>query len=55
MEAQQNHALLAGHFATIDNATHLLTADGLRPNYYHWVAKARRKAAQVRSASWFGF
>ncbi len=55
VEAQQNYALLGkGHFATIDNATHLLTPDGLRPNYYHWVAKAKRKAAAARSAAWFG-
>ncbi len=54
VEAQQNHALLAGHFATIDNATHRLSPDGLRINYYHWIARAKRKAASARSASWFG-
>jgi hypothetical protein len=54
VEAQQNHALLAGHFATIDNATHRLTPKALRPNYYHWIAKAKRKASAARSACWFG-
>lgn len=55
VEAQQNRALLGkGHFATIDNATHRLTPNGLRPNYYHWVAKAKRKAAAARSVAWFG-
>jgi hypothetical protein len=54
VEAQQNHALLNGHFATIDNATHLLTPNGLRPNYYHWVAQAKRKALGVCNAAWFG-
>ena len=54
VEAKQNYALLGkGHFATIDNATHLLTPDGLRPNYYHWVAKTKRQAAAARSAAWF--
>jgi hypothetical protein len=55
VEAQQNYALLGkGHFATIDNATHRLTPKGLRPNYYHWIAQAKRKAASARSAAWFG-
>ena len=55
VEAQQNYALLGkGHFATIDNATHRLTPNGLRPNYYHWVAQAKRKAKSARYAVWFG-
>jgi hypothetical protein len=54
-ETQQNYALLGkGQFATIDNATHRLTAKGLRPNYYHWVALAKRKASAARNATWFG-
>jgi hypothetical protein len=52
-EAQQNYALLGTRFATIDNATHRLTANGLRPNYYHWVALAKRKGLGVRNAAWF--
>jgi hypothetical protein len=55
VEARQNYALLGkGHFATIDNATHLLTPNGLRPNYYHWIAQAKRKASDARNAAWFG-
>jgi hypothetical protein len=53
VEARQNYALLDGHFATIDNATHRLTPSGLSPNYYHCVAVARRKASELRSAAWF--
>jgi hypothetical protein len=53
-EAQQNYALLGkGHFATLDNATHCLKPNGLRPNHYHWVALAKRKAQRIRSAAWF--
>jgi hypothetical protein len=55
VEAQQNYALLGkGHFATIDNATHRLTPNSLRPNYYHWVTQARRQVLDARSAAWFG-
>jgi len=55
VEARQNYALLGkGHFATIDNATHRLTPYGLRPNYYHYVAQAKRKARGACSAVWFG-
>jgi hypothetical protein len=55
VEAQQNFALLGkGHFATIDNATHRLTPNGLRSNYYHWAAQAKRKAIGVCNAAWFG-
>ena len=52
-EAQANYALLDGHFATIDNATHRLTENGLIPNYYHWVALAKRKGLGARNAAWF--
>jgi hypothetical protein len=55
-EAQQNYALLKGRrFATMENATHRLTPDRLRTNYYHWVVQAKRKVSGVRSAAWFGF
>lgn len=55
-EAQQNYALLQEGrcFATIENATHRLMQDGLRPNYYHWVARAKRKALGASNAVWFG-
>jgi hypothetical protein len=53
-EAQQNFTLLGkGHFVTIDNATHRLTPSGLRRNYYHWVAKAKRQTQALGSAAWF--
>ena len=55
VEAQQNRALLGkGHFATIENATHRLTPNGLRPNYYHWVALSKRKTKSAAYAVWFG-
>jgi hypothetical protein len=54
-EARQNFAYMqGGRYATLENATHRLTANGLRPNHYHWVAQAKRKAAGVRNAAWFG-
>jgi hypothetical protein len=54
-EAQSNYALLEGGrcFATMENATHRLTPQGLRPNYYHWVVQAKRTAARARNAVWF--
>jgi hypothetical protein len=54
-EAQSNYALLRGGccFATMENATHRLTPEGLRPNYYHWVVQTKRKAARTRNAAWF--
>ncbi len=56
-EAKQNYALLQNGrcFATMENATHRLTADGLRPNYRHWAVQAKRKVVALRSAVWFGF
>ena len=54
-EARQNLAYLQGgyHYATLENATHRLTPNGLRPNYFHRFAQARRKAIGVRNAVWF--
>jgi hypothetical protein len=56
-EAQQNYALLQGgrYFATMENATDRLTPQGLRPNYWHYVAQTRRKITAFRNAAWFGF
>lgn len=54
VEARQNAKLLDGHFATIDNATHRLTPIGLRLNYYHSVAQAKRRAVGACYAVWFG-
>ena len=55
-EAQQNYALLEGGrcFATMENATHRLTPEGLRPNYHHWAVIAKRKGARLSNAVWFG-
>ena len=55
-EAQQNFAQLRRErcFGTLDNATHRLTPNGLRPNYYHWVAQAKRKTKSAAYAVWFG-
>jgi hypothetical protein len=52
-EARQNFAYMQGCYATLENATHRLTVNGLRPNYYHWVARAKRKGLGVRNAAWF--
>jgi hypothetical protein len=52
-EARQNFAYMQGCYATPENATHRLTVNGLRPNYYHWVAQAKRRGLGVRNAAWF--
>jgi hypothetical protein len=56
-EAQENYKLLEGHrkFATLENATHLLRADGLHRNYRHWAVQARCRAADSLSPAWFRF
>ena len=54
-EASQNFAYMQGGcYATLENATHRLTPNGLRPNFYHWVAQAKRKAKSATYAAWFG-
>jgi hypothetical protein len=54
-EARQNFAYMqGGRYATLDNATHRLTPNGLRTNYYHWIAQTKRKASEARNAAWFG-
>ncbi len=55
-EAQQNYALLDGGrcFATMENATHRLTPEGLRPNYHHWAVMGERRVTALRNAVWFG-
>jgi len=54
-EAQENYKLLEGHrkFATLENATHILRADGLHRNYHHWLVQARRRTADYLSPAWF--
>jgi len=56
-EAQENQKLLEGHrkFATLENATHLLLADGFHRNYRHWLVQSRRRAADRLSPVWFRF
>lgn len=56
-EAQENYKLLEGHrkFATLENATHILRADGLYPNYRHWLVQSRRRTADYLSPVWFRF
>jgi hypothetical protein len=55
-EAQQNYAVFVRGrcFATMENATHRLTPEGMQPNYRHWAVQARRKTVALRSAVWFG-
>jgi hypothetical protein len=53
-EAHENFSYMqGGRYATLENATHRLTPDGLRPNHFHWVALARRKAGVALSSAWF--
>jgi hypothetical protein len=56
-EARENSLLLEGHrkFRTLDNATHLLTPDGLRRNYRAWYFQARQDAYDRFSPAWFRF
>jgi hypothetical protein len=56
-EAQENYKLLEGHrkFATLENATHLLRADGFHQNYRRWLVQARRRTADSLSPAWFRF
>jgi len=54
-EAQENYKLLEGHrkFRTLDNATHLLKADGMHWNYRHWYVQTKREANDRFSPVWF--
>jgi hypothetical protein len=54
-EAQQNYQLLDGHrkFRTLDNATHLLRADGFHRNYRHWLIQLKRNSYDYLSPAWF--
>ncbi len=54
-EAEYNEQFLQGwHFATLENATHRLTATGIRRNYRHWPVLCSRAIGVARSAIWFG-
>jgi len=54
-EAQQNYQLLEGHrkFRTLENATHVLQADGLHRNHRHWLVQAKRNSYDYLSPAWF--
>jgi len=53
-EARQNFAYMqGGRYATLENATHRLTPNGLSYNYYHWVAQTKRKGKSAAYAVWF--
>ncbi len=56
-EARANYKILGGHrkYATLENATHVLRADGFHRNYRHWVVLARRRTADCLSPAWFRF
>jgi hypothetical protein len=56
-EAQENYKLLEGHrkFATLENATHLLQADGIHRNCRHWLVQSKRRTADYLSPVWFRF
>jgi len=54
-EAKINYALLNGkRFATLENATHRLTPNGVQINYYHWVVQAKRQVSRIFHSAWFG-
>jgi hypothetical protein len=54
-EAQENYQLLEAHrkYRTLDNASHLLQADGLHWNPRGWFVQAKRDAADRFSPAWF--
>jgi len=53
-EARQNFALLkGGQYATVENATHRLTPNGLQWNWRHWPAVARRRSRAAAFSCWF--
>lgn len=54
-EAQDNYRLHSGRYATLDDATHVLTIGGLRPNYKRWFLEAKRSFNGRCYQIWFGF
>jgi len=52
-EAKENYRLHAGKFATLDNATHVLSVDGLKPNYKRWFVQAKRTSVDEFNKTWF--
>lgn len=55
-EAQRNYALLERGrcFATLDNATHLLTSSEFHRNYRHWIVLSDRWRRAQANRAWFG-
>ena len=53
-EARENYRLHYGKFATLSNATYLLTARGLKRNYKATWITARQRMAERLSQAWFG-
>jgi hypothetical protein len=52
-EAQQNYLLHQGKYATLAEATYVLTPRGLRPNFKGAFVRAKRKAAPAFYRVWF--
>ena len=52
-EAQQNYRLHEGKYATLGNATYVLTPRGLRPNFKDVFVRGKRKAAPAFYRVWF--
>jgi hypothetical protein len=53
-EAQENYRLHSGKFATLANATYVMTKRGLRRNYKATWTAARQRTAERLSRAWFG-
>jgi len=53
-EAQENYRLHYRKFATLSNATYVLTAGGVRRNYKAKWIEAGRSAARGLYLAWFG-
>jgi hypothetical protein len=53
-EAQENYRLHAGKYATLDNATHILSIHGLKPNHRRWFTQAKRTSVDKFYKLWFG-
>jgi hypothetical protein len=53
-EAQENYRLHYGKYATLSNATYLLTANRLKRNYKAAWITARQRLAETLSQAWFG-
>lgn len=54
-EAQQNYALLQGlrHYATLENATHELSYDGIHSSRRHTFVQFKRRTKAALSRLWF--